>query len=300
MLDKDFLEPERLRAFVAVAETGSFSRAAERLRLAQPTVSIQVRRLEEAIGRPLIERKASSASVTNAGEAMLGYARELLEVLSRARLQFAQPPLEGTVRLGLVEDFNYAALAEILGGLRRQHSRFELFVMTAGTVELFTQLRSNALDMVLAKRTTGGTEGDFLCRQKMFWIGKPEVLQNEDGIVPLAVTLPNTFTREIIIRALREAGRRWSIRFEAPNLSGLHAAVMAGIGVTAFGLGVIPPGLTPLPETAALPPLPDAEFTLGLNPNSKDPVVAAFADLMRRVVPIIIGRMEEEQAAALS
>ena len=300
MLDKDFLEPERLRAFVAVAETGSFSRAAERLRLAQPTISIQVRRLEEAVGRPLIERRSSSASVTKDGEAMLGYARELLEVLGRARLQFAQPSLEGTVRLGLVEDFNYAAFAEILAGLRRQHSRFELSVVTASTAELLLQLQTNALDMVLSKRSAGGTDGDFLCRQKMAWVGAPEILQWEDGIVPLALTAPNTLTREIILRALREAGRRWSIRFESPNLSGLHAAVTAGIGVTAFGVGVIPPDLKLLPETADLPPLADAEFTLGLNPNSKDQVVTTFANLIRSVVPIIIGRMEEEQLAALN
>jgi DNA-binding transcriptional LysR family regulator len=84
MMDHDFLEPERLRAFVAVAETGNFTRAAERLHLTQPTVSTQVRRLEEHIGRPLFERNAQFVRLTADGEAMLGYARELLEVIASA------------------------------------------------------------------------------------------------------------------------------------------------------------------------------------------------------------------------
>jgi DNA-binding transcriptional LysR family regulator len=72
LTDHDFLEPERLRAFVAVAETGNFTRAAELLHLTQPTVSMQVRRLEENIGRPLFERNAQFVRLTPDGEAMLG------------------------------------------------------------------------------------------------------------------------------------------------------------------------------------------------------------------------------------
>lgn len=296
MLDTDFLEPERLRAFVAVADTGSFSKAAKRLRLAQPTVSIQIRRLEEAIGCPLFERRAAYATLTKTGEAMLGYARELLEVIGRARRQFAQPPLEGSVRLGLVEDFNYTALAEILANLRRRHARFELFVATASTAELFTQLRDNALDVILTKRMIGSTGGDLICRQKMTWVGRPETLQGEDDVVPLVVTSPDTFTREIILRTLQQAGRRWSIRFEASSISGLHAAVLAGLGVTAFGVGMVPPDLTRLADDGALPPIDDAEFIIGVNSASRDPVVATFADLMRRLTPLIIARLEEEQS----
>lgn len=295
MLDADFLEPERLRAFVAVAETGSFSRAAERLRLAQPTVSIQVRRLEESVGHSLLDRRTTSTVLTKAGETMLAYARDLLAVMERARHQFLQPPLEGSVRLGLVEDFNFGAFSEILTALRRRHSRFELFVRTADPVSLHEQLRTDGLDVVLSKRLEGGTTGEFVCRQKMTWVGRPEALQGEDEVVPLALTPPGTVTRELLLQTLREAGRRWSIRFEAPSLTGLHAAVLAGMGITAFGVGVIPPDLERLPSGVLPLPLPDVEFTLSLNPQSKDTVVAGFADVVRRIVPLIIGRLEEEQ-----
>jgi len=110
MMASDFLEPERLRAFVTVAETGNFTRAAERLHLTQPAITVQVRRLEESVGKALFERNSQFARLTKDGEVMLGYARELLEVIDRARRQFAQPPLEGSVRFGMVEDFGTTAL----------------------------------------------------------------------------------------------------------------------------------------------------------------------------------------------
>ena len=300
MLDIDFLEPERLRAFVAVAETRSFTRAAERLHLAQPSVSTQVRRLEETVGRLLFARRAPSVELTRDGEAMLGYARELLEVLERARRQFIQPPLEGSVRLGLVEDFNLTALPEILGRLRREYARFELFVGSGTSANLLPQLRAGELDLVLTKRIAGSSDGELIAPQKLVWVGQPGVLEREGDVVPLVVTPPGTVPREIMLAALRQAGRRWSVRFEAANITGLRAAVLAGLGVTAFGVGMIPPDLTPLPRAAPLPVLEQAEFVLALNPHSKDPVVATFADLLRRVAPVILGRLEEEQSGMLN
>lgn len=191
----------------------------------------------------------------------------------------------------MAEDFNYAAFPEILANLRRRHARFELFVQVDSPATLHEKLRTDALDVVLSKRIAGSTEGEFICMQKMAWVGQPDVLRDEDGVVPLAVTLPGTVTRELLLRTLNEAGRLWSIRFEAPTVVGLHAAVLAGLGVTAFGVGVIPPDLTWMRDTTALPPLGAVEFTLGLNPGSTDPVVVAFADVIRCVVPIIVARL---------
>lgn len=296
MLDPDFLEPERLRAFVAVAETCSFTRAAERLHLSQPSVSTQVRRLEESVGRQLLRRLPTSVDLTNDGEAMLGYARKLLEVMGSARRQFAQPPLEGSVRLGMVEDFNLTALPEILGRLRRQYARFELFVGSGTTANLLSQVRNGELDLILTKRVAGSSDGELIAPQKLVWVGQPGVLQSENDVVPLVLTPPRTIHREIILAALRQAGRRWSVRFEGATITGLRAAVLAGLGVTAFGVGMIPPDLVPLPRTNPLPALGDVEFVLALNPARKDPVVTAFANLLRQMAPVILERLVEEQS----
>lgn len=293
----DFFEPERLRAFVAVAETGSFSRAAERLRLAQPTISIQVRRLEEIVGQSLIDRKAPTAVLTETGEIFMGYVKQLLATMESARHQLTQPPLDGAVRLGVVEDFNYAAFPEILGALVERHRRFQLFVKIASTADLQSQLRKETLDIALMKRRQGSTEGELICQQKMAWVGCQTILQTEDDVVPLVLTPQNTITRDVVLRALSKAGRRWSIRFESPTLAGLQAAVQAKLGVTAFGVGMIPPDL---PRSAAplLPTLESVEFTLNLSAGNTNNVVATFADVLRRLVPMIVARLEEEQGGS--
>ncbi len=299
MKPADFLEPERLRAFVAVAETGSFTRAAERLHLTQPAVSVQIRRLEESVGQALFERDSQTVRLTDAGEAVLGFARELLEVLGRAAQQLAQPPLEGTVRLGLIDDYEPTVLPETLGRLRGQHARFELTTVVGMAADLLRRLEAGSLDLVLAKRVAGASQGEFLCRQPLVWVGHPSILGNASDPVPLVLPPPGTPPREIMLQSLRAAGRRWSVRFESPSIYGRRAGVLAGLGVTAFGVGMIPEGVLPLPA-GLLPPLAAVEFILAQNPQSQDPVVATFGAMLRVTAPAIIERLAEEQAGLVA
>ena len=298
MNDQDFLEPERLRAFVAVAETGGFTRASTRLHLTQSTISTQVRRLEDAIGRTLFERSHQSSRLTKDGEAMLGYARELLAVLARADRHFRQPALKGTVRFGVVEDFNATALPDMLGRLRREHQHLELRTETGLSAELTRRLDAGDLDLVLAKRVPGRAQGEFLCRQKLLWVGLPGIVAAGKP-VPLALYPVPSVSREIILRCLREHERQWTVHFESLSLSGLRAAVLAGIGVTALGLGTIPQGLETLPA-GVLPPLEEAEYMLEHNPQSKEQVVVTFGNILRRAASRIMDRLADDQAGLLA
>jgi DNA-binding transcriptional LysR family regulator len=295
MMEYDFLEPERLRAFVAVAETGNFTRAAQRLHLTQPTVSVQVRSLEDSIGRSLFDRNAQFVRLTADGEAMLGYARELLAVLARARQQFSQPPLEGLVHFGMVEDFGATVLPDMLGRLRREHPRFELITETGTSPDLLRRLDAGSLDLVLAKRVTGRQQSAFLCRQRLVWVGQPSVLKRENDVVPLVLYPAPSVSRQIILQTLRENGRRWSVRFESASFSSLRAAVLSGIGVTAFGLGMMPEGLSLLPRST-LPRLPEAEFILDQRPDNTDRIVAAFGSILSRAAPRIIQQLADKQS----
>jgi DNA-binding transcriptional LysR family regulator len=294
MIDSDFLEPERLRAFVAVAESGNFTRAAERLHLTQPAVSMQVRRLEESIGRSLFERNAQFVRLTDDGEALLGFARELLGVIGRARRQFAQPPLEGSVRFGMVEDFGTTLLPFILSRLRREHPHFELSIETGLGIDLNQRLEAGSLDLILTKRVAGPEKATALCRQKLVWVGQPGVFESGSDTVPLVLFPLPAASREIILRTLREHRLRWSIRFESASIASLRAAVLAGIGVAAFGIGMIPDGVSVLPRSL-LPSLADTEYRLDWRPACKDPVVTTFGSILQVTAPLIIKRLVDEQ-----
>jgi DNA-binding transcriptional LysR family regulator len=243
---------------------------------------------------PLFERSAQFVRLTPDGESMLGYARELLDVLGRARRQFAQPPLEGSVQFGMVEELGITALPFILPRLRREHPHFELTIETGLGPDLLQRLAAGSVDLVLTKRAAGPNQGKALCRQKLVWVGQPGVIEAGNDIVPLVLFPSPSISREIILRTLREHGLRWSIRFESASIASLRAAVLAGLGVAVFGVGMIPNGVNVLPPSL-LPELADAEYLLDWRPDCTDRVVVTFGSILRLTAPLIIQQLVDDQ-----
>src|SRR5215218_1264307 len=99
------LDLELLRSFISVVDAGGFTRAGERVHRTQSTVSQQIKRLEDDIGQPLLNRNGKDVTPTEAGERLLSYARRLLALAEEARDVMARPESEGAVRLGVPEDF---------------------------------------------------------------------------------------------------------------------------------------------------------------------------------------------------
>ncbi|MGW7364205.1 LysR substrate-binding domain-containing protein [Streptomyces sp. NPDC054841] len=255
-------DPAQLRTFLAVAQTLSFTQAARRLGVRQSTVSQHVRRLEDAAGRQLFTRDTHSVELTEDGEAMLGFARTILEAHERAAAFFTGTRLRGRLRFGASEDFVLTRLPEILESFRRDHPEvdLELTVELSGT--LHEQLEAGRLDLVLAKRRVGGTHGELVWQDALTWIGAPRLRLDPDRPVPLIVFPPPGITRARALEVLEAHGRAWRIACTSTSLSGLIAAARAGLGVMAHTRGLIPPGLAPVPARAGLPELGGVDFVL--------------------------------------
>ncbi|MFG3496878.1 LysR substrate-binding domain-containing protein [Streptomyces sp. NPDC047928] len=257
-------DPVRLRTFLAVAQTLSFTQAARRLGLRQSTVSQHVRRLEEATGRRLFSRDTHSVELTEDGEAMLGFARTILAAHERAAAFFTGRRPRGRLRFGVSEDFVLTRLPEILESFRREHPEvdLELTVELSGT--LHEMLEAGRLDLVLAKRRGGETHGRLVRRSALAWIGAPRLRVDPDRPVPLIVFPPPGITRARALEVLEAHGRSWRIVCTSTSLSGLIAAARAGLGVMAHTRGLVPPGLAPVtaPARAGLPELGDVDFVL--------------------------------------
>lgn len=255
-------DPAQLRTFLTVAQTLSFTRASRRLGLRQSTVSQHVRRLEDATGRQLFTRDTHSVELTEDGEAMLGFARSILQAHERASAFFAGTRLRGRLRFGLSEDFALTRLPEILQAFRRDHPEvdLELTVELSGT--LHERLAAGRLDLVLAKRRAGDTHGELVWQDTLTWIGAPRLRLDPDRPVPLIVFPPPGITRARALEVLEADGRAWRIACTSTSLSGLIAAARAGLGVMAHTRGLVPPGLVPVPARAGLPELGDVDFVL--------------------------------------
>jgi DNA-binding transcriptional LysR family regulator len=255
-------DPAHLRTFLAVAQTLSFTQAARRLGLRQSTVSQHVRRLEDATGRPLFTRDTHSVELTEDGEAMLGFARRILEAHEQAAAFFTGTRVRGRLRFGASEDFVLTRLPEILEGFRHQHPEvdLELTVELSGT--LHAQLAAGGLDLILAKRRPQDTHGELVWHDELVWIGAERLRPEPDRPVPLIVYPPPGITRALALEALERQGRPWRIACTSGSLNGLIAAARAGLGVMAHARGLVPPGLVRVPDRFGLPQLGGVDFVL--------------------------------------
>jgi DNA-binding transcriptional LysR family regulator len=275
----DVLDPTHLRSFVTVARLLSFTRASEHLGIRQSTVSQHIRKLEAAIGRPLLVRDTHSVALTPDGEAMLGFAGTILDASERAISHFGGPQIRGRLRFGLSEDLVLSRLPQILTEFRRRHPLVDLELTVGLGATLRHQARNRELDLVFAKRTAGQTDGVPVWRDRFVWVGGAELPSlGPNDPVPLVSYPPPSSSRTAAVAALEATGRPWRLACTSGSLSGLHAAALAGLGVVPHAETLIPAGLSPVAARAALPPLPTFEFVLSSGQHTFDGPGAALAE----------------------
>jgi DNA-binding transcriptional LysR family regulator len=269
------LHPELLRSFLAVAETRSFTQAARRLGLRQSTISQHIRRLEEALSRTLFARDTHSVALTPDGDALTGFARGVLEANERLERFLSGSPLRGRIRLGASEDFAYSRLPEVLADFGRAHSGVDLELTVGLSGVLYERFDAGELDVILVKRRTGDPRGQSLWREQLAWVGRQGMRPDPAQPLPLVLFPPPSITRAMCLEALERAGRAWRVACTSGSLSGLRAAAMAGLGVTAHSARLVPPGLAPLPPSRHLPELGQIEFVV-IGPGPRHPTAQAL------------------------
>jgi DNA-binding transcriptional LysR family regulator len=283
------LDPDLLRAFVAVVECGGFSPAAERLLRGQSAVSLQIKRLEDRLGVRLLDRGPRHLAVTREGELILDQARRILalndELLARAR----EPELEGVVRLGAPEDFATTRLPTLLAEFHRSHPKVALEVTCELTIELLGRFHAGGLDLALVKREPSGPiEGRRVWREPLVWVAADRAASGE-AVLPLVCSPRPCLHRKRATEALDGIGRRWRIAYSCGSLAGNHAAVRAGLGLAVLPKDQVPADLAILNEReAGLPELQDTEVAL-----LEAPSLAAPA---RRLREHIVHALEHNEA----
>lgn len=260
------LDHDLLRTFVAAADAGGLTRAAERLRLSQPTISLQLKRLEDALGCRLIERSPRSFRLTAEGETLLGYGRRILALSEEAVARLTEPGMSGLVRLGTPEDFATTHLAAVLAAFTRGHPEVVLDVTTDLTLNLIDRFRAGEFDLILIKREPmGPADGVRVWREPLVWACAGERAGGfslPDRELPLVVSPHPCVYRKRAMRALDGAGRAWRVAYTSGSLAGAQAAVRAGLGVTVLPAGMVPADFTVLDARAGLPPLAETEIAL--------------------------------------
>ena len=274
-------DPTLLASFKLVAETRSFSEAARRLNLRQPTVSQHIARLEQEIGRRLFIRDTHSVVPTADGDALLTHAEIILQAHDRARRHFTGAELHGKVRLGTSEDFVSSRLPALLREFTQRHPAVDLELVVALSGRLVESYDAGQLDLVLGKRRLGDDRGRLVRRERLVWVGGSAPLPGRDRPLPLILFPEPSISRAAVLDALARAGRAWRITCTSGSLTGLIAAAEAGLGITVQARSLISRGLVELPPELGLPDLGEIEFTvLGADRPATTPVGALAALLI--------------------
>jgi len=282
------LDLDLIRAFVAVVETQNFTRAGTRLGRSQSTVSLQIKRLEEQIDTELFTRDPRRVVLTGHGEALLPQARRLLRLNDEIVGEMFEHSLEGEVRFGAPEDFATTHLPHILGDYAHSYPHVSLSVTCDLTLRLMEKMQQGKLDLALIKREPlGGDIGVKVWREKLVWAGAGEEVLHDGAPLPLVVAPTPCIYRKRATASLDAAGRAWRIAYTSPSLAGQHAALRAGLGITALPRDMVPKDLVLFGKEHGFPALPDAEIAL-IRAGKTLPVAA------ERLAEFILARLDRE------
>jgi len=252
-----------LRTFVAGVELGSFAKAADRLGRSTSAVSAQLKKLESQVGSAVLVKSGRGLILSAAGESLLSHARRLLELNDEIFSSLQGARIEGTVRIGLQDDFAEHLLSDVLRRFSRVHPRVSLEVSIARNAELLAMIENDRLDLALAWETASSTpHATRLGETRMHWIGSRELPAPSpaDNLpLPLVVFDTPCILRSAATKALDQAHIPWRVALTSPSVSGIWAAVSAGLGVTLRTRIGLPPQLAVI---ESLPPLPMLGYVL--------------------------------------
>ncbi|THD56484.1 MAG: LysR family transcriptional regulator [Bradyrhizobium sp.] len=272
------LDLELLRSFVSVVDAGSFTRAGERVHRTQSTVSQQIKRLEDELGRPLLNRTGKQVAPTEHGERLLSYARRLLSLAEEARDVLARPGNEGAVRLGIPQDFAAFRLTKLLATFARSHPGLRLDVRADQSVYLRRDLERGDLDLALIKRDAGDDGGLAAWPERLHWVtSKANPAHAGSGSVPLIFFPTGCLYRTRAIHALESAGRTWHMAYTSSSLAGIQAAVAAGMGLSILSEMAIQDDHRVLTARDGFSPIDRTEVALVTSPEAS-PATLRLAD----------------------
>lgn len=264
-LDLDVLE-----MVVAVAETGSFARGAEVVHRSPSALSMQIKALEDELGKPLFVRNTRSVTITPEGQTLLDYGRQMLELRAQAWASIVRPEMTGRVTIGVPDDYASSLLPQVLRKFAMAHPRVEIRVLGMPSSALVPLLRDNTLDLACITKAKG-VAGTFIRFEPMVWVGTPSRPVWKERPLPVALFAPGSTARASAIGALQRANIPYRMSYESPSLLGLISMVEAGLAVAPLARCSVPSHLVQLSQNDGLPLLDDLEVVLSRSRTSNRP-----------------------------
>ena len=278
------LNSDALATFIAVVDCGGFTAAADRLGKTQAAVSIIVQRLEERVGKRLLDRSRRGVSLTGAGEILISYARRLRALEDEALAAVGGDAAEGRIRLGMPDDYLEVFGTPVMDRFATAHPKVQVEILGQFSHQLEIMLERGEIDLAIITRAPAEARGELLRFEQQVWCAaggdrRPE----QQPVLPLALFPEGCRARPHILKALDHAGRPWRIVYTSTHLLGVQSAVANGLSLTVLPASAVPKGWRRLGPADGLPPLPPLEIAL-LIPDAARLAARRLAGFLRSTI----------------
>ena len=275
------LDLTALRSFVTVLETGGVTRAAHQLHLTQSAVSMQLKRLEESLGQPLLDRAGRGVAPTSQGEQLLAYGRRMLALNDEVWARMTDTAFEGEVTLGVPHDIVYPQIPQILRRFDREYPRIKIKLISSYTLKLKELMAHGALDVALTTEEDTPPEASCLAEHRLVWVGAPNGSAWRNR--PLRVAFEHKcLFRPWALEALDRANIPWDMAVDTGSTRTVEATIAADLAIHAILEGAVAPHFEKIQHGGALPELPGSRINMYRNRASGGMQVDALVEMVER------------------
>ncbi|MBD1582308.1 LysR family transcriptional regulator [Pseudoalteromonas sp. S16_S37] len=276
------LDLDSIRAFLAISEYKSFTKAADALGTTQATLSVKLKRLEEKLDVRLLERTPRKVRLSSAGEAFLPEARQLIAANDRAIASLVSPQRQ--FKLGVGCHVFGPEIQMVLSRLRDAEPTLQIELSVDSSSVLVEHCNSGALNAIIVRSDDGRYEGDVLCPEHFGWYAAEQFAYDAQGPLPIANLKDHCGLRNVAAQTLDKAQIKWHEAFVGNNITAVITAISAGLAVGIFPHRAAPADLIEVSEKLNLPEIPSSSVL----------IYCAYADKQtRNTIKLIVDTFSE-------
>ena len=293
------LDSDLLRHFLAVAKTGSVTRAAEVVGRTQSAVSMQIRRLEEVLGGAVFERLPRGVALTQMGRELLPYAERIHALLREAGEHLTSPRLSGTVRVGIVDEYVESVVPTVLAAFNAAHPEVDVSVYCDFSDRQVEALAQDRIDLAVIFDWEGTGAGEVICHDPTVWVTSLAHRTHECRPIPVGLYINSSWSRDYAAWSLDRAGLPWRLAFEADNSAALEKALISGLAIVPRARSTVPEGCRVLGAGDGFPAIDGTEVALLSNPRRSGAAISAMAEVLRAAFrPTVAARQADAEGTA--
>lgn len=267
---------DNLRTFIAVADTKGFTKAGIQVNRSQSAVSMQIKRLEDEVGKPLFKRIGKTVKLTTDGGVLMDYARRIVKAHDDAVLAMSKPGLKGFIRFGSPEHYTAGTLPKLMARFAASYPDVVVEMRCENSDVIKEAVDKGELDIGICTQISEG--GQVIYHDPVVWVADPGFIFQRDKTLTLGVFEEDCIFRSWAIEALEKAGIKYRIVYVSRSISGILDAVRAGIAIAPVVLTNVPADLKIVGIEEGLPALPVSNIVLHKVKRPLSDTVECFAN----------------------